>query len=128
MGVGVFCWCFGALLVSAILMLLPRGQLTGRRMLGFPPIRGYTVNVRGGLVGVVAFGLASFFWLSPLTWFGIAGVLMLFALRHERFGSTCGGICMLITMAATGIANKPGRIDVYSPYQRLEIERESVTA
>lgn len=126
--VGVFYGFFGALFISTILIFLPLGQLTGRLMLGFPPIRAYTINILGSLVGVVAFGLASFFWLSPLTWFGIAGVLMLFALRHERFGSTCGGICMLITMAATGIATKPGRIDVYSPYQRLEIERESVTA
>ncbi|MCH7872229.1 MAG: methyltransferase domain-containing protein, partial [Planctomycetes bacterium] len=125
---GVFYGFFAALFVSTILIFLPLGQLTGRLMLGFPPIRAYTINILGSLLGVIAFGLVSFFWLSPLAWFGIAGIVTLYVLRHERFGATCGGICILITMLATGISVKSGRLDVYSPYQRLEVERETVTS
>ena len=87
---GVFYGFFAALFVSTILIFLPLGQLTGRLMLGFPPIRAYTINILGSLLGVIAFGLVSFFWLSPLAWFGIAGIVTLYVLRHDRFGSTCG--------------------------------------
>ena len=44
----------------------------GREMASLPPLRGYTINIAGSLVGVAAFAVISWLQLSPVWWFGLA--------------------------------------------------------
>lgn len=117
---------FGALFVSTILIFVPIGQLTGRLMQGFAPIRAYTLNILGSLAGVVLFGLVSYLWLPPVAWFGLAGVLLMWLLRHERLGALAAGLGLVATLVATGLEGGGQTLNVYSPYQRLEVIREQV--
>lgn len=125
---GVFYGFFAALFVSTILIFIPLGQITGRLMRGLGPIRAYTINIVGSLAGVVLFGLASYLWLAPAAWFALAGVCVIYLLRLERSGAALGGACLVVTLAAVGVNFKRDTQDLYSPYQRLEVTREGVSA
>ncbi len=122
----VFYGFFAGLFISTILIFIPIGQLTGRLMQGFAPIKAYTINILGALAGVIAFGVVSYLWLPPAAWFAAVGVLMLAALRHERIGATAAGAGAVVSIAAVAMIDGGGRINVYSPYQRLEVQRDAV--
>lgn len=124
---GMFYGFFAALFVSTILIFIPLGQVTGRLMRGMAPIRAYTINILGSLAGVVLFGAASYLWLAPVAWFGLAGVCILYLLRLERRGAALAGTALLVTLSAAGVNFKRDTQDLYSPYQRLEITREAVS-
>lgn len=117
----VFYGFFAALFISTILIFIPIGQITGRLMRGLPPIRAYTFNILGSLVGVVLFGLVSYLWLPPIVWFGVASLMFIFLLRHERLGVTIAGLALLtLGMILVG-PSRLDTLDLYSPYQRLEV-------
>ncbi|MBU0639044.1 MAG: methyltransferase domain-containing protein [Planctomycetes bacterium] len=123
----VFYGFFAALFVSTILIFVPLGQLTGRLMRTFSPLKAYTLNILGSLAGVVLFGVVSYLWWPPAAWFAGAGVLLLFALRHEAKGAAIGGVCLvcLLAVVSSEDAGGPGH-SIHSPYQRLQIEPDSV--
>jgi SAM-dependent methyltransferase len=117
---------YAALFVSTILVFRPIGQLTGRLMIGSPPVRAYTLNILGSLLGVGLFGLVSWLRTPPVVWFAVAAAIFMFLLRHERIASAVGGGAIAVLLAACGAADVSG-VNVYSPYQRLEIHREVAT-
>ena len=122
---GVFYAFFATLFVSTILIFIPLGQLTGRLMRGFTPIKAYTINILGSLAGVVLFGAVSYLWWPPAVWFAIAGGLLIWCLRHERFGATLAGISLVALFAAVAAEDRTGtKHSIYTPYQRLEVESE----
>ncbi|MCG3126299.1 MAG: Polyamine aminopropyltransferase [Phycisphaerae bacterium] len=123
---GLFYGFFAALYVSTILIFLPIGQLTGRLMRGVAPIRAYTLNIVGSLAGVALFGAVSFLWLPPVVWFGLAGLSMCWLARHEPRGATSSALAMLLALISLGHATLPDALEIYSPYQRLEVTREVV--
>ena len=57
-------------IIAALFMTV--AQRMGREMAQLPPLKAYTINLAGSLAGVVAFGVISWFELSPTVWFGIA--------------------------------------------------------
>lgn len=123
---GVFYGFFAALYVSTILIFLPIGQLTGRLMRGVAPIRAYTLNIVGSLAGVGLFALVSYLWLPPVVWFALTGLALSWLLRHEPRGATCSAAALLLALMFLGHARLPDSLEVYSPYQRLEVTREVV--
>ena len=60
------------LFVAVAALLATAAQRMAREMAPVAPLRGYTLNVAGSLVGVAAFGLISWLELSPVVWFAIA--------------------------------------------------------
>jgi hypothetical protein len=63
------------------------GQETGRLFLGLPPLRAYSINVLGGLVGILLFSLASALCTGPATWLVLAGMLF-FLLDRKLIASS----------------------------------------
>jgi SAM-dependent methyltransferase len=128
MQASIFYGFFAALFVSTILVFRPIGQLTGRLMVALPPVRAYTLNILGSLLGVGLFGLVSWMRTPPVIWFAVAGAVFTFLLRHDRIAAAVGGGAIAVLLAASGAADVSGLTqNVYSPYQRLEIQREVAT-
>ncbi len=68
------------------LMFVGLGQVLGRAFDAFPDrVRGYTLNIGGSLIGIVAFSCISFVEAPPFVWFAIA----------------CAGIAYLLHQAGT---------------------------
>lgn len=123
----VFYGFFALLYISTIVVFVPIGQLTGRLMRGAAPLRAYTINVFGSLAGVLLFAALSYLWTPPIVWFVVAAAMLLFLMRHESGGLLAGAIALLGLLAVLGVHEQsPTRWSVYSPYQRLDIERAYV--
>ncbi len=120
--VAVFYGFFAALFVSTIVIFIPIGQLTGRLMVPAAPLASYTVNILGSIVGVVLFSAVSYLWLPPAIWFGIVAIACLWLVRSNRSGLVVGGCAMAATLAWLGFEPRPQVRDIYSPYQRLEVQ------
>jgi SAM-dependent methyltransferase len=57
-----------------VAVFVPIGQKTGRLMAEFPPLRAYTFNILGSLLGVIGFAFLSFFSVPASVWFLIVGI------------------------------------------------------
>jgi len=111
-GAIVFVFCFN------IMVFLPLGQAMGRMMSEFTPIRAYTLNIFGSLLGVWAFALVSFLYLPPIYWFALGLALSLWFLRRRAHvllinALVCGAFLLLFHVGQ-GEA-------FWSPYYRIDI-------
>src|SRR5262245_24248153 len=82
------------LLVLVVDMFVPIGRLLGRLMDEHPqPIRAYSANVAGSLVGTWLFVLLSYFYAPPVVWFAIVCLLLVaFLPSAERDRRTSVGL------------------------------------
>ncbi|HYA87944.1 MAG TPA: hypothetical protein VEI57_12870, partial [Nitrospirota bacterium] len=74
----------GVLTVSYVLIALyfiPFGQETARRMKTFKPLLAYSVNIAGAIAGIAVFELIGRFWITPIIWFAIVLVPLLWLMR-----------------------------------------------
>lgn len=102
------------------LAFLPLGQLTGRLMSQFSPIKAYTVNILGSLLGTWAFSMVCFLGLPPLYWFGLALILSLWLLRKERLlvllrNAAFAGVLLVLLHTYQGDS-------LWSPYYKIDIQ------
>jgi spermidine synthase len=119
----------GVALLTAILFLLlvwifiPLGQIVGRQMnLAPKPLTGYSWNLLGSLVGILAFLAASRMMLPPWVWLGL--VLAGFALLQARARDRSLLFFLLIPLVM--LLHDPATPDHYSfwtPYQQIEYTR-----
>jgi len=97
---------------------IPVGQLTGKLMRGFAPIRAYTINILGSLLGMWAFSAISFFSLSPIYWFVIGFAVVLRLLRPRRYillsGAFFMGMFLIFLFAGQGRS-------IWSPYYKIDV-------
>jgi SAM-dependent methyltransferase len=73
-----------------VAVFVPIGQKTGRLMAEFQPLRAYTLNILGSLLGVIGFAFLSFFSVPASVWFliiGIAAVVLCGSLRQRTIGA-----------------------------------------
>jgi len=66
------------------LVFIPIGQKIGRLMKGLKPLFAYSMNILGSLMGVIAFGLVSFFHSPAWVWFLIVGGLYTFVVLEDK--------------------------------------------
>jgi spermidine synthase len=120
---------FLAIFITSILIFIPIGQLTGRMMKQLPPIRAYTINIVGSLGGVVLFSVASYLWLPPVFWFGLAAGMAWYLTRTHRASLALSAPFAAVLLMWLG-ANWSSIVSldvhpmqhIYSPYQHLEIQ------
>ncbi|PIQ68079.1 MAG: hypothetical protein COV91_06045 [Candidatus Taylorbacteria bacterium CG11_big_fil_rev_8_21_14_0_20_46_11] len=100
------------------------GQKVGSLFSDFPPLRAYSLDIAGSLLGVLMFGLFSFFggaFTTPTAWFAVAGVVTLWLLRRNIrfvvFGVCCFGAILLLVHYA-------GQKELWSPYYSIQIKSE----
>jgi hypothetical protein len=102
-----------------MLLFVPPGQLTGRLMVGLPPLIAYMVNILGSLAGIWVFAAVSYLQLSPWIWFGLGLVVALWFLRRSRralAGGLAAGMGIVLLLFFT-----QGET-LWSPYYRVDVE------
>jgi len=117
------------LTVGIVYLFIPFGQLLGQLLAESDrPLRAYTINILGSLVGILLFTLISFASLPPIAWFGLLFVFVLVILVTEKekkllvpaAGSMVAMIALLLWHNGIG-TNREGNKELWSPYQKLEI-------
>ncbi len=105
-------------------MFVPIGRLLGRLLDDHPrPIRAYSVNVAGSLVGIWLFVILSVLNQPPLIWLAVtAGLLLLVAWPFGRPAGLDLGLLAAIVGLGALAGWEPGALEVcWSPYQKLTL-------
>src|SRR6202162_1152062 len=117
-----------AVTITAILLLLityifiPIGQTVSRQIELAPrPLYGYSWNLAGSLVGILAFFAVSWLALPPAIWFTIvlAGMALLQSNRSDtiRLAAAIVPVALLLFDAST-----PHQFKLWTPYQQIEVD------
>jgi SAM-dependent methyltransferase len=120
----------GIFFALGALMFVGLGQVLGRALNVLPNrVVSYTINILGSLVGIVAFGLASYLRCSPIVWFAVSAGLILYFVRPL---SVTQWACEIALLGLIGFAsyNQPkwsqdiGRQLFWSPYYKILYEQK----
>ncbi len=110
--------------VLTALCFVPPGQLIARRLAAFKnaqvPLRGYSWDLLGSLVGASLFSLAAFSHLRPEHWFLIGAAAVVWLDRDRLRNLMISALLCSVTLATVFISD---REDVYSPYYGLSLNR-----
>lgn len=85
------------------------------------PLKGYSVNVLGSLIGILAFSAISFLQLPPPVWLALTFMgLLAFYRKHRKFA-------MIYFVVATAVAVYADHKNpaIWSPYYRIALSPES---
>ena len=105
---------------TTVAALIPIGQMTGKFMDGLPKLRAYGLNLLGSVLGVAAFMAISFVWAPPVTWFALAGAVIVLFLPNVRFHRAIGVIALTVMLVLLAWPINPTTQRIYSPYQLIE--------
>jgi len=104
------------------------GQMTGKLFQNFKPLEAYSINVFGGLVGIIIFSTLCYLNTNPGVWLIVAGLLfLLFQRRISYVLLIILGLLysIIIASAIAKIAYGSSFVETaWSPYYRIDI-RES---
>lgn len=110
-------------LVSAYLVtaaaFVPQGYALGGLFRTLPPLRAYSAEVFGSLVGILLFSVMSLFRLPPAVWFAFGAILLIPFVERSRSQVAVAIICTVIVVAA---ALPASRRFAWSPYYKLAVE------
>lgn len=111
-------------LISLIFVLssalfIPIGQKIGRLMKEFKPLKAYSLNVLGSLLGVIGFALFVSLGLPAFTWFIIVGIIISF-LSFKKPKFVLNLILLLLIIVTIGYIE---RDTIWSPYYSINTQR-----
>lgn len=115
---------FGVLAVSYLVIALyfvPIGQEVMRMMRPFRPLKAYSINIAGSLAGIVLFSAAGWLWTTPLVWFAV----FLIPILWWSYARSSGNV-FIINIFATVVSlfmlfSAAVGPEVWSPYSRIRI-------
>jgi len=94
------------------------GQMVGILFGALPPLRAYSIEIGGSVLGILLFGGVSFWLGSPMWWFGLGFVLLLPVLKPGWKRSLLTGACLLITLLVCGPYIQAF---YWSPYYKISV-------
>jgi hypothetical protein len=114
----------GVLAVFYVLMTLyfiPFGQETMRAMARFRPLKAYSINVAGALAGVAAFAVAGWLWTTPLVWFSVLLIPLLWwsYMYSGRVVLALNVLAVALTLFL--VFSGHWGPEVWSPYSRIRV-------
>jgi SAM-dependent methyltransferase len=116
----------GLFYVLIALMFVGLGQVMGRAFNAIPNrIAVYTTNIMGSLVGIVAFGAASYFRTTPLLWFAISLGISLYFVKAWRVLQAFALIAVLILVTSTAYNGDAIGQTFWSPYYKIHYNPQS---
>jgi MFS family permease len=125
LGVGML----ALLSVSIIYLFAPFGQLLGQLLKESErPLRAYTINIFGSLLGIMLFTFLSFLSSPPSYWFALfffaIMILLLSEGRKNLFLPSMAlmAITLALLLAREHRAARAEREEIWSPYQKLEVK------
>ncbi len=105
-------------LVAAVMasLALPLGPL----LRSMPPLRAYSIDICGSMIGIAAFTLLAYLGFGPTAWFVVTGVLLLLLAlgAGPTPWSMVGGAAMILVIVASSMV-AAASLDVWSPYYRI---------
>jgi SAM-dependent methyltransferase len=109
-------------------IFIPLGQTVSRQIELAPrPLYGYSWNLAGSLVGILAFFAISWMALPPAVWFVavVGGMALLASSRAERalFVAAIVPVALLLHDPSA-----PNHFNLWTPYQQIEVEEQSFPA
>ncbi len=121
---------FGLIFTFIVLILIvdifvPIGRILGRLMdRSEKPVIAYSINIFGSILGTWLFVALSYFYLTPMVWFLITGLLIsifAFWMKNEiRLNFALLALAMVLAWFASQVS---GALDVmWSPYQKLVVQ------
>ncbi len=112
-------------------MFVGLGQVLGRAFDAYPDrVRGYTLNIGGSLVGIVAFSAVSFAGTPPIVWFLISCAGIAFLLHQARSLTWIRGgalVLLLIAIALPTLRTKETNVVRWSPYYSIDFHRPDLS-
>lgn len=109
---------FITLIILIITVFLFAGSSVGYLFQKMHPLKAYSSDLVGSLLGIVIFGIATLFNATPLVWLAIGIIPFLFISRKPFV------FCAFIAILFLGWSSERGAI--YSPYNRIDINRDSL--
>ena len=108
------------LLVFSIntLVFLIFGQMVGRLFGKFPPLKAYSIEIGGSLLGIALFGLASFSRLPPTLWFFMGFVMVLVMIESSKKIFAIALVCCISVFL---IGNAYQKDFFWSPYYKIHL-------
>lgn len=104
-------------------VFIPLGQMTASKFAAFRPLPGYTINIAGSLVGILAFALVSFLSWPPPVWFLIAGVSSLYFIPRDDWRKfALNGALAAVPVLLTLLWPLNAERTLWSPYYRIDID------
>src|SRR5262249_47665640 len=107
------------------MLMVPIGQMIAAAMADMSdrPIRSYSINVAGSLVGILVYTLMAAIELPPLCWFVAAGLMFVFLddQRALRFESLSVVLALALVLLPN---NSPEEMVIWSPYQKLAVRTD----
>jgi SAM-dependent methyltransferase len=112
-----------ALLWALCVVFVPLGQWLGRWMEADRPIRAYTANIAGSLLGIAAFVALTAAGTPPVVWLlpAAAGLLALPRDPRQPRRDRLFAAVLVVAVPLLAWAGRPGRTTLWSPYQKLSI-------
>lgn len=117
----------GLFYVLIALMFVGLGQAMGRTFNAIPrPIAAYTMNIVGSLVGIAAFGAASYFHTTPLLWFAISLGICLYLVKPRNPFQIFALAAVLVLIVLTPYYEGWGQTRwFWSPYYQIRYNPQS---
>ncbi len=112
------------LFVATSIVFYPIGQATGQLFAEGRPLRAYSINIAGALLGSLSFTIVSYYELGPVAW--MAPAFLVFAFwsfqAHDRLG-TVASLGALVVAGAIGLRpSAPAEgLTVWSPYYKISL-------
>ncbi len=117
--------CMLAIFALTVFFFIGLGQETGKYFQKFSPLKAYSINVFGGLLGILSFSLLSYCETGPGIWLILIGCIFLFLDRRLIsillivFGITYASLIEPVTAKAVFGQNYVKTI--WSPYYRIDV-------
>lgn len=113
--------------VATAAPFVPIGQRMAKSMEGLPPLRAYTLDVAGSLLGIIAFsvlGSVGGVWGSPVVWFAVTGIVAGWLLRRHRLAFS--GAAAVTVLLVVSLRLLPDQAN-WSPYYSINVLKEPAT-
>jgi SAM-dependent methyltransferase len=112
-------WAVIALFTLLTMFFVPLGALMGAEFRKLPPLRAYSVDIAGSLLGIIAFAALSAARQPPVVWLAIGfGAWVLASLDDWRFAAALGIAAAGATLGVTPRGDAP---EYWSPYYRIGV-------
>jgi SAM-dependent methyltransferase len=107
------------------ILFIPLGELTARKFTAFRPLRGYTFNVLGSVLGILAYTLISFLGWPPPTWYllgAVAGLYFVFKSGNRRL--PLQALLAIMPILLTFFWPTGAERTLWSPYYRIDLSAQ----
>ncbi len=106
--------CF---LVNAGVFLI-FGQMLGIMFQKLPPLKAYSLEIAGSVLGILLFGAMSLWEFSPTAWFVVGFILLFCVVDFDRKVFAASALCCLAVLASCWDFEKKF---IWSPYYKIKI-------